>query len=330
MKALICKQLGHPLATDDKKPLKLVQNHPQPSPSLPANGVRIRVTAAALNFSDALQIQGLYQDRPKLPFVPGSEVSGVVIEVGRDVRTVQVGDAVCAVMRGGGFAEEVVVRDGAALKLPAGTDVAAAAGLPLAFGTSHVALAERANLQPGQTVLVLGAAGGVGIAAVQIAKVMGARVVAVCRGSAKAAALRALGADAVVDTAAAGKDVPLRQLIKAAAPQGIDVVYDPVGGVAFMESLKTINWGAQILIIGFASGTIPKISSNIALVKNATLHGVFWGSYMQHRPRVLRQSLEQLLAWLGEGRISIPIFHRRALFALASSAPLVASKPYWP
>ncbi|KAK9915971.1 hypothetical protein WJX75_006753 [Coccomyxa subellipsoidea] len=308
MRALVCSKLGDPLATEiGKNPLDIVQNHPKPE--LRDRDVRIQIVAASLNFADALQVQGQYQDKPPLPFIPGSEVSGIVTEVGSKVRSVKSGQQVCAVTRGGAFAEEVVVPEGAVLKLPQGVDLVTAAGLPVAFGTSHVALKERANLQPGQTVLVLGAAGGVGIAAVQISKAMGAKVVAVCRGSSKAEALKRLGADAVIDTSQ-HPDTPLRALIKKEAPKGIDVVYDPVGGSAFQEALKVAKWGAQILIIGFASGTIPKVAANIALVKNLTLHGVFWGSYMQHKPSVLQKSLQELVSWWAEGKISIPVSHR--------------------
>ncbi|KAK9809173.1 hypothetical protein WJX72_010753 [[Myrmecia] bisecta] len=324
MRALLCKQLGNPLTKEaEKKPLKVVDDHP--SPALPANGVRILVTAAGFNFADVLQVQGQYQERPKLPFIPGSEVSGRVMEVGRDVRTVKVGDMVCGVTNGGAFAEECVIRESSVWVLPAGVDVLAAAGLPVAFGTAHVALEERAQVKPGQTVLILGAAGGVGIAAVQIAKLLGAKVVAVVRGQHKAEVVRQLGADKVVDTSQApqppvaspsGRHTqaqpppPLRALIKAAAPQGVDVVVDMVGGAPFAEALKTVRWGAQILLIGFASGSIPKIAANVALVKNLTFHGIFWGSYTLHRPRVLRQSLEQLVQWLAEGRIVVPISHK--------------------
>ncbi|BDA44288.1 Quinone oxidoreductase-like protein 2 [Coccomyxa sp. Obi] len=308
MRALVCKKLGDPLTIEaDQSPLELV--HDRPIPSVREREVKIQVVAASLNFADALQVQGQYQDKPPLPFIPGSEVSGLVAEVGSKVRSIKKGDHVCAVTRGGAFAEEVVVPEGAVLKLPVGVDLVTAAGLPVAFGTSHVALKERANLQPGQTVLVLGAAGGVGIAAVQICKAMGAKVVAVCRGSSKAEALRRLGADAVIDTSQQ-PDTPLRNLIKKEAPKGIDVIYDPVGGTSFQEALKVAKWGAQILIIGFASGSIPKVAANIALVKNLTLHGVFWGSYMQHNPIVLQKSLQELVSWWAEKKISIPVSHR--------------------
>lgn len=338
MKALVVRQLGNPVPSPtEKRPYAVSADHPTPQYLAP-NAVRIKVAASGLNFADALQVMGQYQVKPKLPFIPGSEVSGKVIEIGRDVRTLAVGDSVCAVTQGGGFAGEVVIKQGGVVKLPDHVDLIAAAGLPVIFGTAHLAIKERAQVKAGQTVLILGAAGGVGVAAVQICKVLGAKVVAVARGESKAKLLTELGADAVIDTSAnhqGGGAAPgrqpapedegygalggpgaqnqgpaLRDLIKKAAPDGVDVIFDPVGGTPFAEALKTLKWGGQIAIIGFASGTIPKIAANIALVKNWTIHGIFWGAHQQAQPRVFRRTLEESVQWLSEGKVRVPVSHK--------------------
>lgn len=318
MRALVVQQLGDPTKTGDNAPLRWVQDHPRPE--LPATHVRVRVVAAGLNFSDALQVQGSYQEKPQLPFIPGSECSGIVAEVGSDVTAVSEGDVVVAVSQGGCLAEEVCVHAESVYKLPAGVDLERAAGLPVAFGTSYLALVDRARIQPGQTVLVLGAAGGVGVAAVQIAKAVGCRVVAVARGADKAHRLRELGADACIDSEQLlpqGK--ALHKAVREAAPTGVDVVYDPVGGVAFTEALRCCRWGAHVLVIGFASGTIPKLPTNIALVKNLTVHGIYWGSYITHQPEVLRAGMQQLLQWLQQGKIRVPVSHRLGMSEAASA-----------
>eukprot|EP00887_Chlorella_sp_A99_P005437 scaffold1.g5437.t1 len=271
------------------------------------SSVRIRVSAAALNFADALQVQGQYQEKPQLPFVPGNECSGVVTEV-------------CALTQGGAFAEEVVVREGMAIRLPQGEsmDLQAAAGarLPVAFGTAWLALHDRADLQPGQALLVLGAAGGVGLAAA-----MGARVVAVARGARKAGVLREAGADAVIDVEHLRPE-ELRGLVRQAAPEGVDVVFDPVGGPLLTEALKTLAWGARILTIGFAAG-IPKLPLNVLLVKNATVHGVYWGSYAQHEPRAFRRSLDEVVKLLAAGRIRVHVSHIYSLEQARVAAAVV-------
>jgi len=309
MRALQVVNLGDPTGDLDGRVLKLSS---LVVPPLPSTSVRVRVRASSLNFADLLQAQGLYQEKPPLPYTPGSEVSGVVTEIGDDVRTIKVGDEVAAVLwGGGGFAEECVVQESVTIRLPKGIDVAAAAGLPVAFGTAHTALIERARLQAGQVLLVLGAGGGVGVAAVQIGKLLGAKVIAVARGRDKTVMLDHLGADLVIDSGAVSK--PLKQRIKSVAPQGVDVVLDTVGGAGFEQALRAVRWGAHVLIIGFASGDIPKLPANIALVKNLTVHGVYWGSYADKAPRVLRKSLEDCVQWLAQGKLRVPVSHRYAL-----------------
>ncbi|KIY97737.1 hypothetical protein MNEG_10225 [Monoraphidium neglectum] len=312
MRAVACEALGDPC-----KPLGsgvLVLRQDEPSPALPTEDhIRIRVSAASLNYPDALQIQGSYQDKPKLPFLIGKEASGVVTAVGARVKAFKPGDAVCGVGDAGAFADEWVVHQASVWRVPDGLDPQLASALPIAYGTADLALRHRGKLGPGQTLLVLGASGGVGTAAVQIGKLVGARVIAVTSGAAKADYLRGLGADAVVDAAAAPEGAPLHKLIRAVAPKGgVDVVFDPVGGKLLAEALKVVAWGAQYLVIGFVAG-IPKVPANLLLVKNCTVHGVFWGSYMQRQPKVLRASMDQVLAWAASGQLQIPISHRFGL-----------------
>jgi sacsin len=273
--------------------------------------VRISVHAASLNFADALVVQGLYQEKPCLPFVGGGELSGTVQEIGSAVTNVAVGDRVLAVLpRFGAFAESVTCRASDCFPLPSGLSLEAAAALPVAYGTAHLSLVHRCGLRAGQTVLVLGAAGGVGIAAVQIAMALGAKVVAVARGVRKLAALRAEGADVVIDSdALSGPGALKRELAAAGVKKGVDIVFDPVGGDALAEAMKCCAWGAQLAIIGFASGKIPKLPANALLVKNLTAHGIYWGSYAQHRPAVLRDSLSELLAMAAEGKLSVRVSH---------------------
>lgn len=245
------------------------------------------------------------------------------------MRGLAVGDEVIAVAPGA-FAEEVCCRAEQTIKLPrlpsgggkrqlqaaSASALEAAAGLPIAFGTAHLALTHRAQLRAGQTVLVLGAGGGVGQAAVQLARLQGAFVVAVARGKRKVGLLKKLGADVVIDSSSLGEDGKgLRAAVSAALPAGksINVLFDTVGGVQHAEGMRTLAWGGQVLIIGFASGPIPKIASNIALVKNLTVHGVYWGSYFKHRPEVVTQSLHELVAMLGDGRLTVPVSHAFSL-----------------
>ena len=242
-------------------------------------------------------------------------MSGTVLAVGAAVRGLAPGDAVLAVLpRFGGFAEEVKAAASDCFKLPPGLELVPAAGLAVAYGTAHVALDHRCGVRDGSTVLVLGAAGGVGLAAVQVTKALGARVAAVARGPAKAAALRAEGADVVIDADMVdAKRGGLKAALQAAdsnfAPKGVDCVFDPVGGKALADAMKCLAWGGHIALIGFASGDIPKLPANVLLVKNITAHGIYWGSYAAHRPRVLRDSLAQLAAWAAQGTLRVRVSH---------------------
>ena len=236
--------------------------------------MRIRIAAAGLNYADLLVTQGKYQVKHEPPFVPGFEAAGTIEVVGPQVTQVKVGDRVIAIFReAGAFADSAIVSADRVYPAPPGLDAAEAAGFPIAYGTSYVALVEQAKLQPGETLLVHGAAGGVGLTAVEIGKALGARVIATAGGPDKCAIATAHGADHVIDY----KSEDIRARVKALV-DGVDVVYDPVGGAVFEASLRVVNWNARILVIGFAGGPVPQIPANILLVKNVAAMGFYFGS----------------------------------------------------
>lgn len=264
----------------------------------PAEGeVRLRVHACGLNFADLLMIKGQYQERPPTPFTLGMEMAGVVEAVGPGVSEPAVGTRVAAFGGTGGLAEAACVPAARCVALPDAMSYPEAAAFPVAYGTSHVALAHRAQLQPGETLLVLGAAGGVGLTAVEIGKLMGARVIACARGAEKLKVAQAAGADHLVDSSA--EDI--RDAVKALG--GCDVVYDPVGGGQFMSALRATRPEGRMLTIGFASGDAPQVPANLLLVKNITVIGMYWGGYMAFRPQVVSDSLTQLFKWYAEGKL---------------------------
>ncbi|KAK9283088.1 hypothetical protein L1049_011318 [Liquidambar formosana] len=315
MEALACRKLGDPTLTavsEENSPIEVSTNHPIPELNSPT-AVRIRVKATSLNYANYLQILGKYQEKPPLPFIPGSDYSGVVDSVGPNVSNFKIGDPVCSFAALGSFAQFIVADESQLLGVPEGCDLIAAGALPVAFGTSHVALVHRARLSSGQVLLVLGAAGGVGLAAVQIGKVCGAIVIAVARGDEKVQFLKSLGLDHVVNLSNENATESVKEFLKARKLKGVDVLYDPVGGKLTKETMKLLNWGANILVIGFASGEVPVIPANIALVKNWTVHGLYWGSYKIHQPGVLEDSLRELLSWLARGLITIHISHTFSL-----------------
>lgn len=263
----------------------------------------VRVAACGLNFADLLMQAGTYQDCPALPFTPGLEFAGRVVAQGSDISAPLIGTRVATFAGFGGLADYACVSADRVVPIPDDMSFADAAAFQIAFGTSHLALDHRARLQPGETVLVLGAAGGVGLTAVQIAKRMGARVVACARGAEKLAIARAHGADEIIDS-----DTPdLKSAFKAIG--GVDVVYDPVGGAGFDAALSACRPEARILTIGFASGTVPKIAANLLLVKNLTVMGLYWGGYLTFAPRVLTDSLTTLFGWYQTGGLRPHISH---------------------
>lgn len=291
MRAVVCKQLGEP------RDLVIADI---PVPAVGPGEVGIAVRAAGLNFADTLIIAGKYQNRPALPFIPGFEVAGRVTLVGDGVEHVRPGEKVMAVIATGGFAEQVTAPAAQVFPLADGIEDVIAAGFPIAYGTSHLALRYRADLKAGETLLVHGAAGGVGLTAVEIGKRLGATVIATATGDAKLAVARAAGADHLIDARAED----LRDQIKALTEgRGADVVYDPVGGRLFEASLRATALGGRILVVGFASGDIPQVPANILLVKNISLLGFHWGQYETLRPDWMRASLAELLDWLAAGAI---------------------------
>lgn len=291
MKAVQCKSYGPP------ENLVLEEIDP-PSPG--KGQVLIDIYSTGLNFPDTLQIQGKYQFQPPFPFTPASEVAGKVAQVGEDVSGLKVGDRVMAMVGVGGMAEQVAADVDAADVIPDAMDFDTAAGFGMIYGTSYHALKQRADLQPGETLLVLGASGGVGIAAVELGKAMGARVIAAASTDEKLEVAKQHGADELVNYG----DGELKEKVKAlTGGQGADVIYDPVGGDLFDQCARCINWKGRILVVGFASGTIPKYPINLALLKGCQLVGVFWGAFRKREPDVYQQNCRDLFELYAQGKL---------------------------
>lgn len=291
MRAVLCKSHGPPesLVVEDI-----------PSPPAGEGEVKIRVRACGVNFPDTLIIQGKYQFKPELPFSPGSEVAGEVIEIGAGVEGRTVGERVLAVTGWGGFAEEVVVDAGRVLPLPESMDDVTGAAFAMAYGTSYHALVQRAELRPGETLLVIGASGGVGLAAVELGKVLGARVIAAGGSLEKLERTRDFGADELVSYA----EENLKERVKAlTGGKGADVIYDAVGGDAFDQAIRCINWKGRLLVVGFASGRIPQLPANLVLLKGCQVVGVFWGAFREREPEVSARNFEELFRLHAKGRI---------------------------
>jgi NADPH2:quinone reductase len=291
MKAVLCKRYGPPSEL-------VVEDVPSPEPG--EGQVLVAVHAAGVNFPDTLIIQGKYQFKPELPFSPGGEVAGIVRATGPGVTGIAPGDRVIAATTWGGYAEEVVAEAKRIIPMPDGMDFDTAATFVLTYGTSHHALKDRAALQPGETLLVLGAAGGVGLAAVELGKAMGARVIAAASSDDKLATCREHGADETINYASED----LRERIKALSDgRGVDVVYDPVGGDLSEPALRSIAWNGRFLVVGFAAGSIPSIPLNLALLKGCAIVGVFWGAFTRNEPRRNEANLQELLAWFKAGKV---------------------------
>lgn len=301
MRALVCREFG-----DYRSAVKVES---VPSPVLPSRGVRIAVDYAAVSFAMSLWIAGKYQRKPPLPFTPGTEVTGTVIETAPGVTACKTGDRVLALLDWGGYAEEVCATEPTVYRLPDAIDMGDALHLGISYGTAYGGLVWRADLRAGETLLVLGASGAVGLAAVELGKVMGARVIGAAGGPAKCAQAKAHGADTTIDYT---KD-DLREAVKAATDgRGVDCVFDPVGGKYFDAALRSLATEGRLVVIGFASGTIPQIPANLLLVKNISVLGFNFGTYVgwspgdgreQHEPRV-RAAYEKIFGWCVEGRLS--------------------------
>ena len=336
MKAILCTRYGNP----EELELQEVAV-PQPGPGQ----VRIAVKAAGVNFPDTLIIRNLYQFKPALPFSPGGEVAGIVTALGEGADGscegadglregadgsregagglrkgpgglregaggLREGDRVMALCGHGGFAEQVVVDAGKVVRIPEGVAMELAASFTMVYATSYHALADRAALRQGETLLVLGAAGGVGLSAVEIGKALGARVIAAASSAEKLAVCRAHGADEAINYASEDLRERVRSLT---AGQGVDVVYDPVGGAYAEPAFRSIGWRGRYLVVGFAHGEIPSLPLNLVLLKGASITGVFWGAYVSREPQAFQTDMQRLLAWVAEGRLKPRISARYSL-----------------
>ncbi|MEX1256948.1 MAG: NADPH:quinone oxidoreductase family protein [Gemmatimonadota bacterium] len=291
MRAILCKEHGPP----ERLVLEEVE-----SPSPGKGEVRIGVRACGVNFPDTLIIQGKYQFKPDLPFSPGSEISGEVLEVGAGVEGMSVGHRVLAVTGWGGFAEEVVTDAKRVLAMPDEMDDATGAAFAMAYGTSYHALVQRGELRSGETLLVIGASGGVGLAAVELGKVLGARVIAAGGSLVKLRAAKELGADEVISY----DDGNLKDQVKElTGGQGADVIYDAVGGDAFDQAIRCINWKGRLLVVGFASGRIPQLPVNLVLLKGCQVVGVFWGAFREREAETSAKNFRELFRLYVEGMI---------------------------
>ncbi len=308
MKALLCREYGPPQS------LRLED---LPSPQAGEGQVVVSVRAAGVNFPDSLIIQGKYQYKPALPFAPGAELAGIVQSVGPGVTRFKPGDAVAAITTFGAFASEIAVALEDLLLLPPGIDFNHAAAFGMTYGTAFHALKDRAKLRAGETLLVLGAAGGVGLAAVELGKHMGARVIAAAAGKTRLAACQRYGADAVIDYSnmdstafRAALKLAMKQSMTPAAraagseePPGPDVIFDPLGGTWTEAAFRSIAWRGRLLVVGFAAGEIPRLPLNLALLKGASVQGVFWGEFRRREARLHNANMKQLALWISQGEL---------------------------
>jgi len=305
MKAIVCKDWGPPDSLE-------LQDLPDLVPQ--AGEVVVEVRAAGVNFPDVLTVQGKYQYRPELPFTPGNEFAGTVRAVGEGVGHFKAGDRVIGFARSGAFAEQVRAPADVLMPMPPDMDFDIAAAITLTYGTSHHAVVDRAQLKAGETMLVLGAAGGVGLAAIEIGKALGARVIAAASSAEKLEVCRAHGADVLIDYS----KEDLREALKAATGgKGPDVIYDPVGGPYTEPALRSIAWRGRHLVIGFAAGEIPKLPWNLMLLKGASVVGVFWGEFAKREPKANVAAMREMLGWMAEGKLK-PLVSQR--YALAETA----------
>jgi len=314
MKAVVCKQFGPPESL-------VVEELPSPRPG--RGEVVISVKAASVNFPDVLIIENKYQVKPPLPFSPGSELAGVVKEVGEGVGGVRAGDRVMAFTTFGAFAEEVKTEAIRLVPMPEKMDFATGAAFLLTYATTDHALRDRGALQAGETLLVLGAAGGVGLAAVEIGKALGARVIACASTDDKLAVCREHGADATINYSSED----FRERVKViTGGKGPDVVYDPVGGPYTEPAFRSIAWRGRLLVVGFAAGDIPKLPLNLALLKGAAVLGVFWGDFVKREPQRFAESLRQLARWFAEGKLKPHVSQTFPLAQAVDALKLMAAR----
>ncbi len=291
MRALLCRQYGEPATLT-------VEETPTP---VPGHGeLLVNVKAAGVNFPDVLMIQNKYQHRPQLPFTPGYEIAGTVQQAGAGVAGFSVGDAGVAIIRSGGFAQQAIVAADRFWRLPRNFDFRIAAAFPLAYGTSYHALKDRAALKPGETLVVLGAAGGVGLAAVQLGKIMGARVIACASSDEKLATCKRYGADELINYGTQNLREAIRTLT---ADAGADVVLDPVGGEFAEPCVRSMAWNGRYLVVGFAAGEIPRVPLNLPLLKGCSIVGVAWDTYSRRYPAGGQANIDEMIAWIVAGRL---------------------------
>ena len=296
MKAILCKSYGPP----ENLVLEEVQDlNPKEGEAL------VEVHAAALNFPDTLQIAGEYQFQPPLPFSPGSEASGIIIELGPNIKGFEIGDRVMAIPKVGAMAEQVCVPASGLRKIPDSMNFKTASGFAMVYTTSYYALKQRANLKPGETLLVLGASGGVGVTAVELGKLMGAQVIAGASSEAKLQFAKKAGADFLVNYSDGDLKTKIKELTKG---KGADVIYDPVGGDLFDQATRCINWNGRLLVVGFTSGRIPEYKANLALLKGASMVGVFLGRFATEEPEAYEANMVELFEFFKQGKIKPAVY----------------------
>lgn len=291
MKAVLCKEFG---------PLDQLTIEDVPSPTAGPGQVVVSVKACGVNFPDGLIVQGKYQTKPPLPFSPGLEVAGILKQIGEGVTDLKVGQRVIAFPGVGGMAEELALEAGLVFPMPESMSFTDGSGFIITYATSHHALKHRGQLKPGETLLVLGAAGGVGLTAVEIGKVMGAKVIAAASSDEKLALCRQYGADEVINYTTENLRDRIKQIT---GGKGVDVVYDPVGGELAELAVRSLAWLGRYLVIGFAAGDIPRIPFNLLLLKSSSLVGVYWGAWLKSDPAAGRQAMAELLSWYAAGKL---------------------------
>lgn len=314
MKAVLCKAFG---------PADTLVIEDTSSPQIKKNEVLLDVHAAGINFPDTLIIEGKYQFKPPFPFSPGGEAAGVISAVGENVSHLNLGDRVMALTGWGSCAEQIAVPAYNILPMPDAMDFTTGAAFSMTYGTAMHALKQRGALQAGETLLVLGASGGVGLAAIEIGKAMGARVIAAASSAEKLEVARQAGADELINY----QDEDVRERLKTLTKgQGVDVVIDPVGGDLFETVFRSIAWNGRMLVIGFASGTIPSLPANLPLLKGAAVIGVFWGSFAQRQPQDNVANFQQLFAWYAEGKLKPLVSQTFALEDTAQAINTLAAR----
>jgi NADPH:quinone reductase len=317
MRAVICHALGGPetLVLDDL-----------PTPTTGPGQVMIDVHAAGVNFADTLMIAGQYQEKPNLPFVPGLEVAGTVRAIGPGVKRLTPRQRVMAVLDHGGFAEQAVAREADVFPIPDEMDFATAAGFPIAYGTAYGALRWRADMRPGELLLVTGAAGGVGLSAVEVGKALGATVIAGASGVDKLALAAARGADHVIDYRVEDLRARLKDIAQKLGKTGVEVAFDPVGGDTFDALFRSLAWGGRVVVIGFAGGRVQQIAANLLLVKNASALGFWWGSYRRHAAELLAPAFAELIGWWSQGLLKPHVSNRMPLGEAAEALKILKER----